>query len=161
MSIDPIPDGGHAVIPYLCVPDGARALAFYRDAFGAVETMRLVDGTGKVQHAEFRIGAARVMLAEEFPELDFRSPQSLGGSPVCLVLYVEDIDARFALAVAAGASVRRELRNEFHGDRTGNLVDPFGHAWTLASRIEHVDDAEIRRRFAQYAASPSPEQAPT
>ena len=156
MSIDPIPEGGHAVIPYLCVPDGARALDFYREAFGAIETMRLVDGTGKVQHAEMRIGAARVMLAEEFPELDFRSPQSLGGSPVCLMLYVEDVDARFAQAVAAGARVQRELRDEFHGDRTCNLVDPFGHAWTLASRVEYVDDAEIQRRFAQYAASSSP-----
>lgn len=155
MSIDPIPEGGHAAIPYLCVADGARALDFYRDAFGAVETMRLVDGTGKVQHAEMRIGTARIMLAEEFPELDFRSPQTLGGSPVCLMLYVEDVDARFAQAVAAGARAQRELRDEFHGDRTGNLVDPFGHAWTLASRIEHVDDAEIQRRFAQYAASSS------
>ncbi len=156
MPVQPIPEDRRTATPYLVVADAARALGFYRDAFGAVETMRLAYPDGRVGHAEIRIGDAAIMLADEHPEFDCLGPATLGGSPVGLVLYVADVDAAFAHAVAAGARIKREVRDEFYGDRVGDLVDPFGHNWTLASRIEEVSTDEIRRRFDAAVRSASP-----
>ncbi len=156
MPAEPIPEDRRTATPYLVVANAARALGFYRDAFGAVETLRLAWPDGRIGHAEIRIGDAAIMLADEHPEADCVGPRALGGSPVSLMLYVADVDAAFARAVAAGARIKRGLADEFHGDRVGHLVDPFGHNWTLASRIEDVPDEEIRRRFDQALRSASP-----
>jgi PhnB protein len=156
MPIQPIPEDCRAPTPYLVVDDAARALEFYRDAFGAEETMRLGYPDGRIGHAEIRIGAGRIMLADEHPEVDCLGPRSLGGSPTGLVLYVADVDAAIARAVAAGAQLKCAVRDEFYGDRVGDLVDPFGHRWTLASRIEEVSADEVRRRFDAAVRSASP-----
>jgi PhnB protein len=152
-KVDPIPEGWHTAIPSLVVHDATAALAFYGQAFGAVETLRLPYPDGRIGHAELRIGAATVMLADEHPDRGYLSPRSLGGSPVSLMLYVEDADAWFARAVTAGATVKCELRNEFYGDRSAQVVDPFGHVWTLSTRIEDLDATEVVRRFEALLAS--------
>src|SRR5436309_15497214 len=123
----PIPTGYEAATPYLCVRGAARAIEFYKQAFGATELARLADPNGKIGHAEIKIGAAPIMLADEFPEMGFRSPQSIGGSPVMIHLYVEDVDAVARQAVAAGAKMLRPVQDQFYGDRSGTLADPFGH----------------------------------
>jgi PhnB protein len=152
-TVDPVPAGQHGATPYLCLKGAAAGLDFYTKAFGAVETMRLVDPTdGRVGHAEIRIGDAVLMLADEYPEMGVVSPQTLGGSPVTIHLYVPDIDALVARAVAAGATLLRPVADQFYGDRAGRLSDPFGHVWHLASRKEDVSATEMRRRFdALYA----------
>jgi PhnB protein len=124
------------VIPYLCCKDAPAALEFYKKAFGAIETLRWPDATGRVSHAEFKIGEALVMLADEHPEIDFLSPQSFGGTPVSLVLTVPDVDAIYNQAVAAGATVRRPLADQPYGRRSGQLTDPFGHRWDVGSPIK-------------------------
>lgn len=121
------------VTPYLCVDRGAEAIEFYVRAFGATETMRLSDPSGKVSHAELRIGIARIFLADEYPEINVLSPRTLGGSPVLIHLSVPDVDVLFAQAVAAGATVTRPVADQGHGHRNGKLVDPFGHDWMLSS----------------------------
>ena len=155
----PVTNGPEAIIPTLLVHDATAALAFYRRAFGAEETMRLPYPDGRIGHAEIRIGAAPVMLADEHPDLGYLAPRSLGGSPVPLTLYVDDAGAWLERAVEAGAIVKCPLRDEFHGDRTAQVVDPFGHVWTLSTRIEAVDTQEIVRRFhaltAQSASAPT------
>lgn len=155
MSVNPIPDGWHGAIPSLVVHDAKAALDFYREAFGATETMRLAYPDGRIAHAEIAIGRATVMLADEHPDLGYRSPRALGGSPVALMLYVDDVDARFERAVAVGATVKCPLRDEFHGDRSGQVVDPFGHVWTLSSRIEEVDAATMQRRLDDLMSKPT------
>jgi len=147
MAVKPIPDGHYTVTPYLIIKGAASALDFYKKAFGAVELMRLADASGKVGHAEIKIGNSPIMLADEFPEMGFRGPQSLGGSAVGIALYVEDVDARFNQAVAAGGKVLRPVKDQFYGDRSGTLVDPFGHVWTIATHKEDVPPEEINRRF--------------
>lgn len=147
-STSHIPEGYHTATPYLCVRDAASAIEFYKKAFGATELMRLADPNGKIGHAEIKIGDAPIMLADEFPEMDFRSPQSLGGSPVTIVLYVEDVDALASQAVAAGAKVLRPVEDQFYGDRMGKLADPFGHVWSVATHKEDVSPEEMRRRAA-------------
>jgi PhnB protein len=149
MSVKAIPDGYHSVTPYLIVSDAARALEFYKQAFGAVELMRLDGPNGKVMHAEVKIGDSPVMLADEFPEMDAISPQTLKGTPVSLMIYVEDVDARFKQAVTAGAKVQREVQDQFYGDRSGTLVDPFGHVWSLATHVEDVTMEQVKERLAQ------------
>ena len=144
MAVKPIPDGYHSVTPYLIVDGAARALEFYRQAFGAEETFRMPGPDGKIGHAEFRIGNSMVMIADENRE--FRSPKALGGSPISLMIYLEDVDKVFAQAVKAGASVERPLANQFYGDRTGGLTDPFGHLWYLAQHVEDVPPEEMARR---------------
>src|SRR6202790_3607022 len=134
----PIPDGYHSVTPYLIVKEAARAIEFYKKAFGATELMRMADPSGKVMHAEIKLGNSPVMLADESPERGIRSPQSLGGSPVGIMLYVPDVDTVFNRSVAAGAAVEIPLKDQFYGDRSGTLRDPFGHKWTIATHTEDV-----------------------
>ena len=143
--VQPIPPGYHSITPYLLVRHATRALAFYRDAFGADQVMRFDTPDGKVAHAEVKIGDSHVMLADETPE--FAGPQSLGGAGVSLMLYVRDVDATFAQAVAAGASVRRPVADQFYGDRVGTLVDPFGHVWSIGTHREDVSVEEVQRRM--------------
>jgi PhnB protein len=142
--------------PYLTVNGAAQAIAFYKRAFGAVERYRLAAPNGTaVWHAEIQIGDSIIMLADESPEHGARSPQSLNGSPCSFLLYVDDVDAVFARAVEAGATVRQPLENRFYGDRVGSLVDPFGHRWDLATHVENVGPEEIRRRAMAMAAATS------
>lgn len=147
MTVNPIPQGYCTVTPYLIVKGAARAIEFYQKAFDATESMRLAQPDGRVGHAEIKIGNSPVMLADEFPEMGVRGPQSLGGSPVVLALYVEDVDARFSQALAAGATVLRPVKDQFYGDRSGTLTDPFGHVWTLATHKQDLSSEEIQRRF--------------
>jgi len=147
MTPKPIPaDYCHAT-PYLIVKDATRAIEFYKRAFGATEMVRLADSTGKVMHAELRIGNSPIMLADEFPDMGYRSPLSLGGSTVSILLYVADVDAQFANAIAAGANETMPVADQFDGDRRGTLTDPFGHVWLVASRKEDISLEEMRRRF--------------
>jgi PhnB protein len=148
-NVKPIPDGYQAVAPYLIIRGAARALEFYRDALGATERLRLDMPGGKIGHAEIEIGGSVIMLADEFPEMDCRSPETIGGSPVTLHLYVTDADAVVARAVAQGAKVTRPVKNQFYGDRSGMIIDPFGHTWNVATHIEDLTPEEIRRRAAQ------------
>jgi len=136
-----------AVTPYLCVSDAAAALEFYKKAFGAIETMRLIGPGPKIGHAEFRIGKASVMLSDEFPEFGALSPHSVGGSPVRLRLYVPDVDAFVSRAVNAGATIVRPVKDEFYGDRSGQIADPFGYTWSVATRKEEVSAEEMQRRI--------------
>ena len=145
--VEPIPAGYHSVTPYLMVRNAAKALAFYRDAFGADEVMRFEGQGGKVAHAEIRIGDSHVMLADEQPEQGFVGPQTLGGAGISLMLYVVDVDQTFAQALAAGATERRAVADQFYGDRVGTLVDPFGHVWSIATHREDVSQDEVRRRM--------------
>jgi PhnB protein len=148
MAVKPIPDGYRSVTPYLIVRGAARALEFYAKAFGAKELFRMAQPDGKVGHAELELGDSRVMLADEHPEVGARSPETVGGTPVMILLYVEDVDATVARAVAAGAQLTRPVVNQFYGDRTGGLTDPFGHHWTVATHVEDVSPDELRRRAA-------------
>ena len=149
MSVKPIPDGFHSVTPYLIVSSAADAIEFYGRALGATEIMRLASPNGKVGHAEIRIGDSTIMLADEFPEMGFRSPQSIGGTPVSLCLYVEDVDGRFDKAVAAGAKAVRPVMDQFYGDRSGTLEDPFGHVWTIGTHKEELGTDELQKRFEE------------
>ena len=147
-SAKPIPDGYHAVTPYLIVKGAARAIEFYEVAFGARELFRMPRPDGRVGHAELQIGDSRLMLADEHPEIGARSPQSIGGSPVTIHLYVPDVDATVARAVAAGARLDRPVADQFYGDRNGGLTDPFGHVWFVATHKEDVAPDELERRAA-------------
>ncbi len=155
MAVKPIPDGYHSVTPYLIVDDAAGALAFYKKAFGAVELMRMPAPGGKIGHAEIRIGDSPVMLADEFPNMNQKSPRALGGSPISLMVYVEDVDARVTQAVAAGAKLVRPVANQFYGDRTGGVDDPFGYHWYLATHVEDVPPDELEKRAAKAMESGS------
>jgi PhnB protein len=142
-----IPAGYHSVTPYLMVRDATKALAFYRDAFGAEELMRFEGPPGRIAHAEVKIGDSHVMLADENPGEGFVGPQTLGGAGVSLMVYVQDVDATFARAVAAGATARRPVADQFYGDRVGTLADPFGHVWSIATHREDVPPEEMERRM--------------
>jgi PhnB protein len=146
MPVKPIPDGYHTATPYLIVNGAAKALAFYQQAFGAKELFRMEQPGGKIGHAEFKIGDSPIMLADEFPEMGARSPQSLGGTPVSILLYVENVDKMTEQAVAAGAKILRPLKNQFYGDRSATLADPFGHTWHIATHIEDVSSEEMSKR---------------
>ena len=148
MAVRPIPDGYHTATPYLVIDGAAGAIEFYKKAFGAQELMRMPGPGGKVMHAEIQIGDSRIMLADEFPEMNIRGPKALGGSPIWLMLYVEDVDAMFQQAVANGGVVKRPLADQFYGDRSGSLEDPFGHTWTIATHKEDLTPEEIEQRVA-------------
>ena len=151
----PIPDGYHAVTTYLTVANGDAALAFYAKAFGAKELFRLTMGP-VVAHAEFQIGDSILMLADENPDWGNKGPLMLGGTPTGFCLYVADADAAFAQAVAAGAKVEKPVEDQFYGDRTGTVVDPFGHKWTLATRKETLSPAEMQTRMDAWLKSMQP-----
>ena len=141
-----IPDGYHTATPYLIVTGAARALEFYKQAFGAIEVVRMAGPAGKVMHAEIKIGDSHIMLADEFPEMDALSPQSIGGTAVSLMLYFEDADSVTARAVSAGAKVLRAVQDQFYGDRSGTILDPFGHKWTIATHKEDLSPEEVQKR---------------
>lgn len=152
-QVTSIPEGYHSVTPYLIIKGAAKALDFYQRAFGAKETVRMAGPGGKIMHAEMRIGDSMVMLADEHPEMNARSPESFGGSPVMIHLYVEDVDAVFNQAIAAGATVERPLADQFYGDRTGGVKDPFGYSWYVATHKEDVTPEEMKKRMAAMAAA--------
>ena len=143
----PIPDAYRVATPYLIVKGATEAIAFYKKALGAVEVVRLADSAGKVMHAELLINYSRIMLADEFPDMGYRSPQSYGGSSVSLLIYVNDVDAQFAEMISAGAKETMAVTDQFDGDRRGTVTDPFGHVWLLASRKEEISKEEMVRRF--------------
>jgi PhnB protein len=145
-KVKPVPDGFHTATPYLIITNAAGAIEFYKKVFGATELSRLATPDGKVGHAEIRIGDSRIMLADEFPEWDARSPQTIGGSAVFIMLYVDDVDAVVSRAVAAGAKLFRPVADHFYGDRSGSLTDPFGHKWTISTHKEDVPPEEMKRR---------------
>lgn len=147
-SVNPIPEDYGTVTPYLIVDDGNEAIAFYQKVFGATERMRIAGPGGGVGHAEIQFGDSVVMLADAFPDMGFKSPKSYGGTPVSTCLYVSNVDEVYAAAVEAGAQVVKPLENQFYGDRSGTVVDPFGHVWTVASRIEVLTPEEIQQRAA-------------
>jgi PhnB protein len=142
-----IPEGYHSLTPYLIVDGASKALDFYKKAFGAEEMFRMPMPDGKVGHAEMRIGDSIFMLADEFPERGIRAPQ--GNSPIQLMIYCEDVDAVWKRSLAAGAKEVRPVQNQFYGDRSGQLADPFGHQWTVATHVEDVPPDEMERRMAQ------------
>lgn len=146
MAVKPIPDGYHTVTPYLIVEGAADAIDFYKKAFDATELFRMTGPDGRVGHAEIQIGNSRVMLADEFPGRGIRGPKTIGGSPVSILLYLEDVDTVFNRAVAAGAKVARPVANQFYGDRSGCVEDPFGHNWHIATHVEDVPADEMERR---------------
>lgn len=144
-KVRPIPEGYHTVTPYLFVKGASQAIEFYKKAFNATANMYMND-EGKVFHAELTIGNSKLMLADEFPEMNVKGPQSYGGSPVMMHLYVEDVDHFFNQAVNAGAKVIRPVANQFYGDRSGTIVDPFGHMWTLSTHVEDISETEMAKR---------------
>jgi PhnB protein len=145
-KVKPIPDGHHTVAPYLAIKNAASALDFYKTAFGATETYKLIIPDGRVGHAEIRLGDSLIMLSDEFPEFGGKAPESLGGSPVSIHLYVEDVDAVFKRALAAGARELKPVMDQFYGDRSGQLQDPFGHLWWVATHKEDVAPEEMQKR---------------
>ena len=154
-NVKPIPEGYPQVIPYLCVDGADRAIQFYTAVLGARERMRMGAPGGKVGHAELVIGDSLVMLADEFPEMGVRSPKSIGGSPVTIMVYVDDVDATFERAKQAGAKELRPLEDQFYGDRTAQFEDPFGHVWSIATHVEDITPEEMQRRAAEMEAGAS------
>ena len=155
MATKSIPDGYHSLTPYLIVRGAADAIDFYNRAFGATELMRMPGPDGKIGHAEIRIGDSAIMLADEHLAMGHRSPQSLGGAGVSLLVYFERVDEVFKRAVASGAKELQPLKDQFYGDRSGALQDPFGHTWTLATHIEDISPDEMRRRAEKFMKSAS------
>ena len=151
-DVKPIPEGYHSVTPYLCISGAVKALEYYKKAFGAIELFRM-EHEGKIGHAEIKIGDSPIMLADEFPEMGFVSPQTLGGSPVGIMIYVDDVDTVFKQAIDAGATEKKAVQDQFYGDRSGTLTDPFGHVWTVATHKEDVAPEEIEKRLAAAKAS--------
>jgi PhnB protein len=146
-NVNPIPDGYHSLTPYLICDGAADAIEYYKKAFGAIELFRM-DHEGKVGHAELKIGDSPFMLADEYPQMGYRSPKALGGTPVSIMIYVEDVDSVYRQAIDAGATEVKPLQDQFYGDRSGTLTDPFGHVWTIATHKEDVTMEEMNRRMA-------------
>ena len=156
MSVSYRPEGYHSVTPYLTVDGAAKAIEFYAEAFSATEVLRMPMGdSGRLAHAEIRIGDSHVMLSEEWPDMNILAPTSRGGPTSSVLIYVEDVDAAYAKALAAGATAERPPENQFWGDRMGTLVDPFGHRWSLATHVEDVSDDEMQRRMAEAFGQPA------
>ena len=148
MPTSPVRPSYHGVTPYLIVDGAARAIAWYMEAFGARELMRLSGPAGRIGHAEIEIGDSRIMLADDNPDMGAMAPGAFGGSPVSLHLYVPDVDTTIAKAVAIGAEVKSQPEDKFYGDRLGSVLDPFGHTWHVSTHIEDVTVEEIERRMA-------------
>ena len=145
MPVKPVPEGYHTITPHLIVRDAARAIEFYKQAFGAKDRGVMKGPDGKVMHAELQIGDSIVMLADEMPEFGSRSPQSIGGSPTGLHIYTDNVDAAFDRAVKAGAQVEMPVMEQFWGDRYGKLKDPFGHSWSVATHVKDLSAEEMKR----------------
>jgi PhnB protein len=152
MAVKPIPDNYPRVTPYLAIDGAAAAIDFYKKAFGAKERLRMPGPEGKIGHAEIDIEGALIMLADEYLPMSFRSPKTVGGSPVMIHMYVSDVDAFFKRAREAGAEVLREPATQFYGDRSCSLKDPFGHLWSVATHVEDVSEEELRKRAEQLAS---------
>lgn len=148
-TVKPIPDDYPQVTPYLCIDGASAAIEFYSDVLGATERMRMPAPGGKIGHAELELGDSMIMLSDEFPEMGQRSPKTIGGTPVTISVYVEDVDGVFDKAVKAGANALRPVENQFYGDRTGQFEDPFGHRWSVATRVEDVPPDEMAKRAAE------------
>ena len=146
MAVNPIPEGYHSLQIYLAVEDAAKAIDFYKEAFGAEETIRMPGPDGKVAHAELQIGDSKLMLSDPFPQSNVRPPSERGGSTASVFMYVDDVDATFAQAQEAGATVVSELEDMFWGDRFGTLSDPFGHVWSIATHKEDLSEEEMAER---------------
>jgi PhnB protein len=151
-KVKPIPEGYHSVTPYLIMDGAADAIDFYTKVFGATERIRMGMPGGKIGHAEVQIGDSVVMLADEMVEMGYRGAKTLGGSPVTIHLYVDDCDQVVAAAVAAGATLREEVADRFYGDRSGQIVDPWGHVWNVGTHIEDVPPDEMQKRGEEFAA---------
>lgn len=147
MAVQPVPEGYHTLTPYLIVNGAAKALEFYQKAFGAQELFRLTGPGDTIGHAEMKIGDSPFMLADEFPQMGAIAPKPGQGHAVSFMVYVPDVDAAFARAIEAGCSVLKPVQTQFYGDRSGSLVDPFGHHWTLATHVEDVLPDELQRRM--------------
>lgn len=154
-KVKPIPDGYHTATPYLIADDAAKAIEFYKKAFGASEKVRIPGPGGKIGHAEIQIGDSPIMLADEHPEIGALSPDRIGGSPVSIMLYVEDVDRVVERALAAGAKLLRPVKDQFYGDRSGTLSDPAGHIWHVATHKEDLSLEEIKRRGEALARAAS------
>ena len=150
--VNPVPDGYHSATPYLIVDGAARAIDFYKRAFDATELMRIPASGDRIGHAEIKVGDSVIMLADEHPDIHARGPQHYGGSPISILLYVDDVDALFKQAIAAGGTETRPVADQVYGDRSGSLKDPFGHSWHLSTHVEDVSMEELDRRMAALAA---------
>jgi len=150
---NPIPDGYPRVIPYLIVDGGTAAIDFYSSVLGATERMRMPAPDGKIGHAELELGDSLIMLADEFPDMDAHGPKAMGGTPVSLLVYVEDADAAFDRAIQAGAKSLQPVEDKFYGDRSGRFEDPFGHRWDVATHVEDVPPDEMAKRAADAMAA--------
>jgi len=146
-NVKPIPDGYHSVTPYMIVKGAAAAIDYYKNAFGATELFRM-EHEGKVGHAEIKIGDSPIMLADEHPEMNAYSPKTVGGTPVSLMIYVEDVDSMYKRAIELGGTEMKPVQDQFYGDRSGTLTDPFGHVWTVATHKEDLTPEEIDARVA-------------
>ena len=153
MAVKAIPDGYHSVTPYLIISGAADALEYYKKSFGATELLRIPAPEGKIGHAEIKIGDSPIMLADEFPEMGYKSPKTLGGSPVSIMIYLEDVDTVFKQAIAAGGKEQRPVKDQFYGDRSGTLEDPFGHVWHVATHKEDVSAEEMEQRVSAHTAA--------
>jgi PhnB protein len=147
-KVNAVPDGYHSVIPYMIVDGAAAAIDFYKAAFGATEVLRIPGPDGKIGHAELKIGDSHIMLADEHPQMDALGPKTIGGSPIKVMVYLEDVDGVVDRAVAGGAKIIRAVADQFYGDRTGGIEDPFGHIWYVATHIEDVPMEELQKRAA-------------
>jgi len=147
-DVKPIPDGYPQVVPYLCVDGASAAIEFYGGVLGATERMRMPGPEGTISHAELQLGDSVIMLSDEYPEMGVRAPTSIGGTPVTLSVYVEDVDEAFQRALDAGATALRAVEDQFYGDRSGTFQDPFGHRWSIATHVEDVSPEEMAKRAA-------------
>ena len=147
-NVKPIPEGYHSITPYLIIKGAAEAIEYYKKSFGATELFRMPAPDGKIGHAELKIGDSPFMLSDEHPDLGHVGPQTLGGTSVGIMIYVEDVDTMFKKAISGGGQEIKPLQDQFYGDRSGTLKDPFGHMWTVATHVEDVAPAEMEKRMA-------------
>ncbi len=151
-KVNSIPRGMSTVTPYLLIQGGSEAISFYVQVFGAKEIVRLASPDGRICHAEIRIGDSVIMVADEHPEMDFLGPKTRGGTTVSLLIYVENADEVFASAINAGATELRPICDQFYGDRSGSITDPWGHVWSIATHLEDISPVELKRRFDELYA---------